>query len=294
MIRRFLGVVMILIGLLGVVASLAGMVMGRQAVDVVGSALQENLALTSESLDAVLATLTLARETIDDVNQGMETVGNTATDLAQTVRETRPLLDQIGQVIGEDAPGSVEAVQAAMPDLIQVAAAIDDTLATLNDFRIEENILGFEINYSLGINYEPTVPFDESVMEISNSLDGLPGRLRALQVYINVTSKNLDTISQDIVAIAEDLETINGRITEVGPLLDEYIRIVTALNDNTRLLGSQIESELETVKLVLTLMMAWLGLTQIAPLYLGLELLTGRRQQQGMADEPATNGVAES
>lgn len=280
MFRRIVGLLLLVAGLTGVALSIGGVIIGRRLVDNAGSSLDNSLTLTSQSLDTVEDTLVLAKETVGDVNEGLVTVEETALHVGGTISETQPLLDQVTQVASEDVPESLEALQEAMPDVAEAAAVIDDTLVTLNDFRIDESFLGLEIQYDLGINYAPAVPLDESVDQIGSSLEGLPERLRSLNANLNVANENLETVSQDIFAISRDLETINDRIAEVDPLLNEYIRIVTDANDGIRQGRTNVSTQLEQIKLALTIVMIWLGLTQLAPLYLGWELLTDQRSKQ--------------
>jgi len=279
MFRRLLGIFLLAVGVIGIALSVAGIIVGRQLVDAIGAGIQSNLQLTSQSLETVEETLLLAKTTISDVNSGLETVETTTTDLGRTINETRPLIDQVNQVASSDVPDSIEAVQTALPNMVEVAGIIDDTLTTLNNFRIDENILGLPIQYDLGINYNPDVPFDDSVLAMGESLEGLPETLRSLQIYMNVTNNNLQTISLGLNRVARDLNTINGRIAAVDPLLNEYIRIVNETRDNTRLIRAQLDEQLRMARLIVTIVMVWLGLAQVAPLYLGWELLAGRRER---------------
>ncbi|VAW31512.1 hypothetical protein MNBD_CHLOROFLEXI01-1387 [hydrothermal vent metagenome] len=278
MFRRFLGLLMLLIALGGIALAVFGVRLGQQMVDNVAANLDQTLLLTSQSLDTVSGTLLLAKSSITDVNSVLETAEIVADDLAQTVNETRPLLSQISTVTSEQVPDSLETIQGAFPSLEQAAGVIDRTLVTLNGFRIDEQILGLDFQYNLGIDYAPEVPFDQSVRELGEGLEGLPESLRSLQIYINVTNGNLQTVSQDIRTLADDLSVVNGRIAELDPILDEYIILITQTNDRTRQMRAQVNGEVESVKNGITLVMVWLAVTQIAPLYLGWELLTNRRQ----------------
>lgn len=280
MFRRFLGLLMLLIGVGGIGIAVFGARLGHQLVDRVGSNFERTLKLTSDSLETVSETLALAKSSIADVNTVVTTAGSTADNLAETVDDTRPLLSQISTVATDQVPDSLEAVQDAFPSLEQVAGVIDRTLVTLNSFRIDEEIFGFNIQYDLGIDYEPEIPFDQSVRELGEGLEGIPESLRAMESYITVTSDNLETVSQDIRTLADELETVNGRLTEFDPLLDEYLVMVTNINDSTRQMRAQIQAETERLKKGITLAMVWLALTQIAPLYLGWELVAGRREPQ--------------
>lgn len=275
--RRTLGLVMLLIGVLGLVLSIAGAVYGYRLIDNVGNGLKSSLDLTSRSLDTVKETLLLAKTTLGQVNGGLDTLAGAANDLSRTVSQTRPLLSEIVQVASHDVPDSVEAVQTAVPYMAQAAATIDDTLTFLSDLRIEQRILGFPFHFDLGVDYAPEVSFEESVNRIGYSLEGIPPRLRGLEVYMDTAEGNLETISRNITAMSRDLDTINNSIADVGSLLDDYVRIVTETNDFVGQTRASLSRQLRMVKLVVTMVVVWIGLTQIAPLYLGWELVTGRR-----------------
>ena len=274
MLRRLAGLILLIVGLAGVAIAIGGFVMMDQVVDAVGSTLDSTLNITSDSLGTVKDTLSLAQTTIGDVNAGLDTVELTADSLSQTLTDTKPMLVQMTQIVGEDAPNSIESVQAAIPNVAEVAGVIDDTLITLNDFKIEETILGIPLNYDLGVNYAPTEPFDETVLQLGDSLDGLPEQLRSLEPSLVAAGENLDSVSANITTIADDLHAINGRIAEVDPLMDQYIGLIGNINTTIGQTQTVISQQLDTAKLVLKVVMVWLALMQFALLYLGWDLMT--------------------
>lgn len=277
MIRRVLGLIMLLVAFAGIAIGISAIVLARQFVDDVGAGIDETLLLTTDSLENIRETLLLAKNTVTQVNESIDTVEETVTNLGQSISQTRPLLQQVNTVASEDVPSSLEAVQQSLPNVSGVAAAIDETLTTLNDFQINQTVLGIPIRYDLGINYDPDVPFNESIDDIGASLDGMPERLRSMGIYINVADNNLVTATADMRQLSRDLDGISQSVEEINPLLDEYIRIVGATADLVRQTRTQVRRSLVTAKTVLTLVFAWFALTQIAPLYLGIALLRGRR-----------------
>ncbi|MCB9422934.1 MAG: hypothetical protein H6667_24250 [Ardenticatenaceae bacterium] len=280
MIRRLVGLVIIIVGLGGIILSVIGMKAAPRTIDTIGNSLEANLVLVSESLDTVQETLLLAQSTVGEVTGGLDTVEESAVHVSLTINQTQPLLDQVSTIASDEVPQSLDSIQAAIPDLVQIAAAIDDTLTVLNSFRVDQQILGIPIKFDLGINYGPAVPFDESVSQIGRSFETLPGQLRDLDEYVVVANDNLALISEDVLAISQDLDGVNGRIAELDPLLKDYLRIVVELNDSTRQTRQIILGELNTLKRIVTIALAWVALSQLAPLYLGLELLRGRREEK--------------
>lgn len=275
--RRTLGVLMLLIGVSGILFSIAGIIAGQRLIDEVAASLEANLNLTLDSLDTIHESLQLTKATVAEMNEGLTTVETTADNVALTLNDTRPLMRQISRVTSQEVPESLEALQESMPALLEVASAIDGTLGTLSAFRIDRTILGIPFQYDLGINYDPEVPFAESVADLENSLEDLPAELRTLDGYIDVTDRNLQIIGGNVTEIADSLNAINENVAELSPLLDEYMVTVTEVSDSMRQSRSMLARQVRLVKFVLTAVMAWLGLAQIAPLYLGWELVTGRR-----------------
>jgi len=277
MLRKIVGLVMLLFGLSGVALAYMGASLGRQAVDGLSADLLDSLDLLSESLDQVEGTLRLAGTTVTDVTRSLNTVQDTADGLGRSIEETQPLLAQINLVASEQVPDSIESMQEALPGMAQVAGVIDETLSTLAAFQVERRILGVPFRFDLGIRYDPEIPFDESVSLVGASLEGLPEQLRGIKQNLEVTSQNLESLSTDMYAVAADLETLGATIAQTDPLLEGYLRVVTDIRSRTHALQSALLSSLESLQKAINVVMICFGLTQLAPIVLGYEMLRGRR-----------------
>ena len=82
MLKRLLGLIMILIGLSGIAVGWLGGRNAEDVVDAIGITIETNLDLLSQSLDALEDTLILAKVSITDVTTGMDTVQTAADDIA--------------------------------------------------------------------------------------------------------------------------------------------------------------------------------------------------------------------
>jgi methyl-accepting chemotaxis protein len=277
--RRVLGLIMLVIGLVGVVLSIAGARAGRQLIAEMGAALDGNLQLTVQSLETINESLMLTKATVRQLSVGLDTMEVTAGNVATSLEDTQPLLRQISRITSNDMAEGLETFQARMPDLVEVADTIDQTLTTLSRFRIDRTILGIPLRYDLGIDYDPEVPFAQSVEEIGASIEDLPDQLRALELYFDITNDNLGEMSDNMSEIAGDLTVVNGSVGDLEPLLDDLMVTVTEFGDSTRQMRATFQQQLATFQTVWTVAMVWLALTQVAPLYLGYELLAGHRER---------------
>jgi len=289
MFRRIYGVIILLVSLILVAILLAGAVFVGQAVDAVGQGLDDVLELTVDTLGTVSATLEQTKVTVAEANNALDTASEAAANLSKTIADTQPLMESTTQVVTEDVPNSIEAVQTAIPNVAQVAGVVDNALTRLSNFGISQTIpIPFNpvtLEFDLGIDYEPDEPFDETISALGDSLEGMPEELRSLRGDLEVLTDDLALVSEDIETASGDIEAINEQVALFIPILDDYLRIVGQINDSLVQTQAQMLAQLETVKTALAVLLIFLSLTQLAPLYLGWELVTGQRTGQDSQKE---------
>lgn len=282
MLKRILGVIIILVAISGLLIGIGGVVLGRQAIDGVEQSINDTLPVVLESLSAVEDSLLLAKDTMNEVSTSLDTVEQATLTVSKSITDAAPAVEQVVVITGEDVPEAIEAFQSSIPNLVNVAATIDSTLQALADFKIETSILTFPLEFDLGIEYDPEAPFDESIAAIGTSTEELPEQMRSLATELDATSENLLVLGDDIEILATDISDINMELREVPALLDRYVGIVQDLESNISNLQQQLSTQFSTLKLGITIVMIWFCLTQIAPLVLGWELIRGGfdREQQ--------------
>jgi len=302
-IRRILGLIILLTALVIFGASLYAAYFVGDALAELGVGIRDNLALAAQSLDTARDTLTLSRDTFGDVNGGLGTAVQATTNASRTINDSRPLIDNVGVVITQEVPEAVEGIQNALPNMIEVAGVIDTTLRTLSSIGIDRTInLPFggsiPLQFDLGIDYAPAVPFDSTLRGFQASLDGLPESLRGLETDLQTTSGNLGALATDLQAASDNLAVINSRVGEVLPLIDQYLALADQAGAAIDRVDDNVAAQLDTLRLGSIALLVLLALSQLAPLYLGWELLTGRRDparrlvvKQPAGDTPTPTAV---
>ncbi|HNS38761.1 MAG TPA: hypothetical protein PKJ56_00770 [Promineifilum sp.] len=280
--RRILGLIMLLTGLTILVLALIGAYYAGDTIGKVAEGLSSNLTLAVDSLDTAADTLELSRNSLGDVVTGLDTIVAATANASRTLNDSRPLIDNVAIVTSQEVPETIEGMQAALPNLIEVASVVDATLTTLSSIGIDQDIpLPFggsiPLRFDLGINYNPTTSFDESLRTFEGSLEGLPESLRGLEDELQATNASLATMSNDLQATSDNLSTINAWIADTGPLLDQYIGLIDRLRETLKQAGDRLDNSLRLVRFGSVALLVTIGLTQLAPIYLGWELLTGRR-----------------
>lgn len=284
-IRRILGLIMLLTGLTLLTASLAGAYFVGDVLNRFADSVGRTVEVASTSLDTARGTLELARDSLGDVDGGLATAVTATAGAARTLDESRPLLDNVAIVTTQEIPEAIEGMQTALPNLIEVAGVIDRTLTTLSSVGIDQTIpLPFggsiPLKFDLGIDYKPTTSFDESLRVFEASLIGLPESLRGLEDDLATTNANLASLSADLQATSDNLATINTRMGDLSDLFDQYVLLVDNATGLLAQLETQLAPRLELIRIVAIALLIALGLSQLAPIYLGWELLSGRRDPQ--------------
>jgi hypothetical protein len=103
------------------------------------------------------------RGTIDAADVSLSELSDVTLRLEQGTRDAAVAIDGAGRMVGGDVASSLEAVETALPGLIEAASVIDGTLQTLSVF---------------GVGYDPAVPFDDAFADLEACFDGLPARVR--------------------------------------------------------------------------------------------------------------------
>lgn len=276
MLKRIIGVILIIIGAMGIGVSIAGVQIGGQIVDKIGNGIDNSLGLLLDTMDNTHETLAVTRSTIESSAETLETVQTLTANLGKTVEDTEPLLVYTNNMLTNEVPASLDGVQETIPTLVAVAGSIDDTLTTLNSFRINESILGFDFNYSLGIDYAPDQQFDEAIIQIGDSLADIPDSLRAMEGDMNSAVSNMGTIQSDLDQLTVDLATMETQINAFLPMIDEYSRLIVEIGDNIRETRTTLDSQMKTMNNLILFGMVWLALFQLLPLYVGFELARGQ------------------
>ena len=283
MFRRILGLIILIATAVVLVALIATAIFIGPAIDALSTGLDNSLSLTVDALETVSATLSQTKSTLSAVNGSMDTAVETTATLSKTISDTVPLLDQVSFLVAEQTPANIEAVQAAVPNIAAVAGVVDDALTRLSDLEYRQTIPiplnPIEINFDLGIDYEPVEPFDETMLALGTSLDGLPESLRSLSGQLDVSAANLEALSGNLDMAGGDIGAINDEVAKFIPLLDDYVALLDQVIVAIEQVGAQVAANLATVKLVATILPIALALTQLAPLVVGWDLLTGGRDE---------------
>jgi len=125
----------------------------------------------------------------------------------------------------------------------------------------------------LGNGYNPDLPLQASVAEVSESLDPLPDSLTQIRRDLDVSSANVSTIKSEMETLAKQLESIQSNLVEARKVADEYSKILSGVQTRYDKFENRLPLTIDTIYIGLTGVLIWIFITQLGMLIHGIELL---------------------
>jgi len=169
------------------------------------------------------------------------------------------MVEETRQLVTGEIPDALDAVEDAMPALIDVGAGVDTTLRIISGIGLA--------------TYEREVPLDQAIAEIADSLEGLPEELRAQGETLQRAEMTLDNLTADVGDTATGIVTIRQSLAGARPAINahrETIDEASAAVSDIRVLAHRQTSLLTVVIAISALALILLELAAAAT---GLSLI---------------------
>lgn len=258
--RTSAGRIMLGVGGVGVVVSIAGTVVGLGLLAELDRALAGSIGLTAPVVEALGSSGDLAEETVVVLERSLQQTESTTRDLAAAFEHAETVLGATADLTERRVAGALEAVEQTMPALVEAGAVIDRTLSALDALPF-------------GPDYSPPEPFDVSLRALQREMEGLPAALREQAALIREGRDSLGTVREGTVAIADDLDDLHATIGPALEVLRDYSARATQARDLAGGSGSTLGQQLAMARVLVVVLGATLLFGQLVPLGIGWLLL---------------------
>ena len=276
-IRRILGVFVMLAGILGLVLSLAGLVMVWVAKPTVAGYAGTTIDTLNESVVTSQRVVDVTGQalggTIDSVDALSAMLGTTAA----TVEDTKPILDEFDTIMATTLPSTLKAATDSLYTAQEAATVLESTMKSLDTFRFllaSTPMLGDVVKLPAE-SYNPEKPLADSLGELASGLEGLPDTFVKMSANLSNTDDKLAAVQGNLITMSDSVKLISSSLSEYQQMLtqskssmDNLTSILTSIQDN-------LPTILSGVAIVLTLFFAWLLAAQVVILSQGWELYQG-------------------
>lgn len=275
--RRILGLLVMIAGILGLVLSLAGLIGMWVAKPTVADYAHTTIDTLNQSVITSQGVMEVTGEalgaTIDSVDALSAMLGTTAA----TVEDTQPVLDDIDTIMSVTLPETLKSTSDSLYTAQEAAQFLESTIQSLDAFRF---LLGAtpmigDLVPVTGESYNPEKPLADSLGELAVNLEGLPDTFVGMADNLSATDDNMGSIQENLITMSDSVGFISSSlgeyrktITQSQSSMDNVTSILTDIQSN-------LTNILDGVVIAVTLFFVWLLAAQIVILSQGWELYQG-------------------
>ena len=230
--------------------------------------LDETLAITYDGLTISKSALETSIESIDSLQKTIESTSD-------AIASTQPLFESIDTFLSSSLPKAIDATKQSLQTAQKSAKVIDSFLRLLSFFKQGA--------------YNPKVPFDEALENISKSLDDIPETATEMGSSISDSTNNLEIIITELDDMAASISDIGDSIQEFISVIDQYIDLVKNLEEKADIIDSNLSLIMNGAAIALTIFLLWLALAQLGLAIQGWELIKGHSDNPQPSEKKKNN-----
>lgn len=293
--RRFLGVFVMIAGLIGLLLSIAGLVGIWFARPMLATSIDTTVATLTSSIDTSQKTLMITDQALGATASSVDALSAMLGTTALTVEDTQPVFDQMNGLMSETLPSTFEEATASLDAASEAAASLE---RAIQSFEMFQAVMGATPFLSGMVpastqTYNPDKPLAESLNDLAITLEDMPATFTEMSV-------NLDKADDNLALIQANLDSMSASVAAISTSLQEYQAMIgesQSSMENLRVMLVGVKGNLESILNVTTgvfaLFFLWLLAAQVVIFSQGLELYNGTATHMGGAS-PAPAAPAPS
>jgi len=140
---------MVAIGIISIVVSLVGVIVGQRVIGQVESSVDDSLVLTNQALEVVVDSIQTTSTIVTTVRSGVSSISATLDTLNTSIGDTTTAIEGSTDFLGTSLPQALDAVSNVLPTIESVARSVDSALRVISQAPF-------------GPDYNPAKPFDQA------------------------------------------------------------------------------------------------------------------------------------
>ena len=210
-----------------------------------------------DTIDSTLKTthaglLTLG-SALDNATIMVNTLDNTTQALAGTLRDTRLMVAPMTTLFSLDLPNTISSTQTSLESAQSSAVLIDNIMTALTNIPL----------LSLG-QYQPTIPLNVALGEVSSSLDNLSPSFSTIENSLKKTDLDLMSLQVEVTVIGNEIAQFKQNLADAKEIVTQYQLLVESFQKQTETAHTALPGWVTLATWVVTLILIWLGVTQVS------------------------------
>jgi len=290
--RRILGILVMIAGILGLVLSLAGLVSVWMVKPTLAGYAETTITTLNDTVStsqkAMLITGQALGATIDSVNALSDMLGTTA----ESVENTKPILDQVNNLMSDTLPATFTSASDSLRTAQSAAQVLDNAIQSLDSFRSVLSVVPIIGSYVEKPKeaYKPEKPLADSLGELVTNLESLPETFTKMSANLDNADNNFESIASNLTTMSTSVKLISQSLSDYQSMIGQTQSSMENLKSMLTNFQNNLNTILNGIAIVFTLFFLWLLAAQVVILSQGWELYQGTagRMEGGTSQQPVT------
>lgn len=286
--RRILGILVMLAGIAGLVLAVAGLIGLWSAKPFVVGYATSTIDTLQSSITTSQEVIVVTEEALGATVSSLEALSIMLSSTAASVDDTAPAIDQVNVMMSTNLPAILRSANDSLRAAQQAAVVLDSSVRSLQTFQLAMGAVpllsGFvEIPTEF---YNPEVPLDQSLGEVAENLESLPEMFIDISADLDQADNNLGTIQTSLGTMSTDVEFIADSLEEYQVMVRQSQASMGNLSPILADLQGKLPNIVNGAAIGLTVFLVWLLVIQVVVLTQGWELFQGTAgRMEGGDDE---------
>lgn len=202
------GTIMRFIAVFGVAVSIVATAVAWEVLSDLQRSVRESLEVGEDATLTLADTIDVADTLVDAIDDGLVTIDSSLGAVDATIEDTAELATATSS-LAETLPTSFDDVDAALATVETLGGTIDGALRAVSSIPF-------------GPDYDPEVPLSTAVANVRDAFSPVGGDLRAIADDLDSFAGNSQELSDQIIALSDDVAAARRAVGDSADLLDEY------------------------------------------------------------------------
>jgi chromosome segregation ATPase len=195
---------------IGIILTLVATAIAFALVGRLEGSIGDSLTVTARAIDTIDRSVSVSRDTIDTLSNALDGIAASTATVKTSLASSKGTLDTLQSLLQNSLPGSIEAMQQVLPTIQDAAHAMDTALRELSRLPI-------------GPNYNPQVPFDQAIQQLSTSITSLPSDMRSLATDVATLRDSTTSLETTVGDLDQTIRDLQGNLREAKSALGDYV-----------------------------------------------------------------------
>ncbi len=261
-IKRLVGFLLIMLACTSLALTVYGALQVWKMRQPITQSINLALATAAQTLNTSAQALIVVDGALTTTSNSISAARTSLISMAETIHGSNEMVGSVAALTGESLPAVLSSTQASLATTQGSAIVIENTVSLVS-----------KIPFFPGGPYQPEVPLNVALGQVSADLEALRLPLEDLTTELQTSQADLDKLETDVALLAVNIHQVKTDLNSASLVVGQYQEQVTRTGERLSALQTKVPIWVNTAAWALTFIAFWLGVAQAGVLFQGIKWL---------------------